>query len=235
MIAFAALIGVAIAVLVYLFWPRPKVSKAQLGIESAPREPVLQPAWERLVERSRMPKRQRKFAEQLPDVLQLLITTLRAGFGLTQALDAVTKDAEEPSRTEWEQVLTASRMGQDMAVAMRALAERMGCPDLAWIAGAVEINRDTGGNLAEVLSNIQDTIRSRARMRGKIRTLTAEGRLSARILTALPLVVIAWQAISNPDRFSVFLHGAGPFFLGLAGVLMIVGWFWIRRIVTIKL
>ena len=142
----------------------------------------------RMVVRSKGRKRQDRFAAQLPDVLQLLVSALRSGFSLPQALDAVVQEADEPARSEFERLLAETRIGQDLAAAMKATAERMGSTDLEWVASAVDINRETGGNLAEALENVTTTIRGeRYRLRRQIRTLTAEGRVSIKVLTGLPI------------------------------------------------
>ena len=92
---------------------------------------------------------------------------------------------------------------------MHALAERMGSKDLDWIVSAIDINRDTGGNLSEVLQKVSTTIRERGRIGRQVRTLTAEGRLSAKILIAMPLLMLVWQWWANPDNFALLTHGIG--------------------------
>ncbi len=131
-------------------------------------------------------KHQAAFAEQLPDVLQLVTTSLRSGFGLAQALDSVAEEAEEPARSAFAQVLVEARLGRDLSDAMRALARRMDSDDLEWVVAAIDINRDTGGNLSEILRTVGATIRERERMARQVATYTAEGRLSARVLTVMP-------------------------------------------------
>ena len=177
-------------------------------------------------------KRQAAFADQLPDVLQLVTTALRSGYGLTQALDSVAEEAEEPARSDFAHVLVESRLGRDLSEAMRALAQRMESEDLEWVVAAIDINRDTGGNLSEILNTVGATIRERQRMGRQVRTLTAEGRLSARILTVLPLVMALWQWRANPKAFALLTHGGGLVALIAAGVLMIVGTVWTRKIVN---
>jgi tight adherence protein B len=177
-------------------------------------------------------KRQAAFADQLPDVLQLLTTALRSGYGLTQALDSVAEDAEEPARSEFAHVLVESRLGRDLSDSMHALARRMDSKDLEWVVAAIDINRDTGGNLSEILSTVGATIRERQRMARQVRTLTAEGRLSARILTVLPFLMAFWQWRMNPDNFSLLTSGGGLAALVIAGILMILGTIWVRRIVN---
>jgi tight adherence protein B len=177
-------------------------------------------------------KRQAAFADQLPDVLQLVTTALRSGYGLTQALESVAEEAEEPSRSEFAHVLVESRLGRDLSDAMRALARRMDSEDLEWVVSAIDINRDTGGNLSEILNTVGATIRERQRMARHVRTLTAEGRLSARILTVLPFAIALWQWRVNPDNFALLLHGAGLVALIIAGIFMVVGTIWVRKIVN---
>ena len=177
-------------------------------------------------------KRQAAFADQLPDVLQLVTTALRSGYGLTQALDSVAEEAEEPGRSEFAHVLVESRLGRDLSEAMRALARRMESEDLEWVVAAIDINRDTGGNLSEILNTVSATIRERERMARQVGTLTAEGRLSARILTVLPLLMTFWQWRSNPKAFALLTHGGGLVALIVAGILMVLGTIWVRRIVN---
>lgn len=177
-------------------------------------------------------KRRGAFADQLPDVLQLVTTALRSGFGLTQALESVAEEAEEPARSEFSHVLVESRMGRDLSDSMRALAERMQSKDLEWVVAAIDINRETGGNLSEVLHTVGATIRERGRMARQVRTLTAEGRLSARILMALPLLMLVWQWRTNPDNFELLTYGLGLIALCFAGILMILGGIWVHKIVN---
>ncbi len=176
--------------------------------------------------------RQAAFADQLPDVLQLVTTALRSGFGLTQALESVAEDAEEPARSEFAHVLAEVRLGRDLSDSTNALARRMGSKDLEWAVSAIDINRDTGGNLSEILDRVGATIRERGRIARQVRTLTAEGRLSARILIVLPFLMLAWQWRSNPDNFELLTYGAGLVALVFAGILIAVGAVWVHRIVN---
>jgi Flp pilus assembly protein TadB len=182
--------------------------------------------------RRTMAKRQAAFGEQLPDVLQLVTTALRSGYGITQALESVSEEAEEPARSEFAHVLVEARLGRDLSDSLRALARRMENIDLEWVVSAIDINRETGGNLSEVLQQAGETIRERDRLSRQVLTLTAEGRLSARILVAFPLVMLLWQWRANPDNFSLLTHGTGLVYLAIAGLLMIVGSLWVHKIVN---
>jgi tight adherence protein B len=115
---------------------------------------------------------------------------------------------------------------------MRALAQRMESADLEWVVAAIDINRDTGGNLSEILNTVSSTIRERQRMARQVKTLTAEGRLSARILMVLPLLMAFWQWRANPASFALLMHGGGLVALIIGGILMVLGTIWIRRIVN---
>lgn len=175
--------------------------------------------------------RQAAFADQLADVLQLLTTALRSGYGITQAMESVAEEAEEPARTEFAHVLAEVRLGRDLSESLHALADRMESPDLEWVVSAIDINRETGGNLSEILDRVGVTIRERGRVARQVRTLTAEGRLSARILTALPAVMLLWQWRVNPENFSLLTRGAGLVALVAAGILLFLGATWVRKIV----
>jgi tight adherence protein B len=177
-------------------------------------------------------KRQTAFADQLPDVLQLVTTALRSGYGITQAIESVAEEAEEPARSEFAHVLVQVRLGRDLSDSMRDLAERMQSKDLDWVVSAIDINRETGGNLSEVLQTVSTTIRERGRVARQVRTLTAEGRLSARILSGLPLLILVWQWRVNPDNFALLTQGAGLIALAFAGILMVIGTLWVRKVVN---
>ena len=177
-------------------------------------------------------RRRAAFADQLPDVLQLVTTALRSGYGITQALESVAEEAEEPARSEFANVLAESRLGHDLSESMHALAGRMDSKDLDWVISAIDINRETGGNLSEILHTVSTTIRERGRVARQVRTLTAEGRLSARILTGLPLLMLLWQWRVNPDNFALLTHGVGLIALLFAGILMVLGTLWVRKVVN---
>ena len=177
-------------------------------------------------------KRRKAFADQVPDLLQLITTSLRSGYGITQALTSVAEEADEPARSEFAHVLTEARLGRDLSESLRALAVRMDNVDLEWMTGAIDINRDTGGNISETLGQVSLTVRDRERMHRQVLTLTAEGRLSARILIALPFVMSLIQWRTNPEAFALLFQGIGMVALICGAVSMLIGWFWVRRLVN---
>lgn len=177
-------------------------------------------------------QRQRKLADQLGDTLQLLAGSLRSGHGLIQALDMVTREAESPTAEEFHRVIVEARLGRDLSEALDALAERAENEDFEWVVQAMRIHREVGGDLAEILDGVGETIRDRNRVRGQIRALTAEGRLSAILLMALPFLVGGWMWIANPDYISeLFVRPAGRIILAFGAALMTIGAFVMKRLV----
>ncbi len=177
-------------------------------------------------------RRRRAFVEQLPDLLQVVCSMLRSGYGLLQALDAAAAEATDPTKEWLQRALMEVRTGRDLASALRSLADRVGSVDFHWVVAAIEINREVGGDLARTFETLADTIRERDRLRRQVRTLTAEGRMSAYMMLALPPIVALLSGLANPDFFGVLLKGAGLVLLALAVVLMAVGWYWMHKIVS---
>lgn len=179
-------------------------------------------------------KRRYAFAEQLDDTLQLMASGLRAGHSLPAALDAVANEAESPTAEEFARLLNKNRIGYDLSQAIEECAERMDCDDLAWTAQAVAIHREVGGNLGEVLDHVGDTIRERNQIRRQVRTLSAEGRVSANVLIALPLGIAAVLAVISPEYVKVFVTTPiGMVLIGISLVLFTIGVLWLRRITKI--
>ncbi len=180
-------------------------------------------------------RRAAAFAEQLPDVLQIVASSLRSGFTLSQALDSVVREGTEPASSEFARALTEARLGADLEDALEAVAERMRCRDLSWVVEAVRISREVGGNLAEVLLTTVSTMRERAQMRRQVRTLSAEGRLSAWILVCLPIMIGGWLLLTRRDYLQpLFSTSIGIGMLAGAGLLVVVGAFWMSRLVKVE-
>ena len=143
-------------------------------------------------------RRQRAFADQLEDSLQLMSSGLRAGHSLLQALDGVSQESHQPASEEFARIINETRVGRDMAQALDETAARMASKDFAWVAQAIAINRQVGGNLAEVLDTVGGTIRERGQIRRQVKALSAEGKLSAIVLMALPFGVTGFLARDQP-------------------------------------
>jgi len=172
--------------------------------------------------------------EQLPDVLTIMASSLRAGHSFLQALDTTAREIAAPANVEFQRLVAEIRLGRPAEDALESLADRVGSADFRWAVLAVNIQREVGGNLAEILDNVSDTLRERAMMRRQIRVLTAEGRLSAWVLAILPFAIAIYMFAVNPDYISLlFTKQIGLFMLGTAGVLMVLGILWMRKIVDI--
>ncbi|HUG31495.1 MAG TPA: type II secretion system F family protein, partial [Acidimicrobiia bacterium] len=155
-------------------------------------------------------RRQNAFADQLDDSLQLLAGTLRAGYGILQAIDSLSKEAERPTADEFRRVVLEARLGRDFHDSLKAMAERLESLDFKWVVDAIQINQEVGGDLSEVLDNVGETIRDRNQIRRQISALSAEGRLSAIILLILPFAVgILISFIVPGYTQELFTHPAG--------------------------
>lgn len=177
-------------------------------------------------------RRQERFARQLGDTLQLISGALRTGYGLSQAIDVVARESESPTADEFRRLTMEVRLGREFPDGLRALGERVRSTDFNWVVQAFDIHREVGGDLAEVLENVGATIRDRNRIRRHVRALSAEGRMSAAVLFALPVGMAAATAVLNPEYLDELTGtGAGRALLAAAVGLMAVGGLWLRRIV----
>jgi tight adherence protein B len=175
-----------------------------------------------------------KLQGQLADVCMILASSLRAGHSFLQSLDTVSKEIGEPAATEFNRALAEIRLGRPVEEALTALADRIASVDLEWAVTAINIQRKVGGNLAEVLETVAGTIRERETLRRQVRALTSEGRLSATILTVLPFLIAGYLMMVNPKYLANLTETSiGVMAIGVAGILMIVGYVWMRRIVKI--
>ncbi len=181
-------------------------------------------------------RRAKKLEQQLPDTLNLLASTLKAGYSFVQGIDAVGNEAEEPLAGEFRRTVNEARLGKDLDHALDDLAERVDSIDLLWAIVAIKIQREVGGNLAELLSTVADTMTSRARLRGEVSALTAEGRMSAMVLLLLPFGVgIAMYFMNESYISTLWTHPLGYGAIGVAIVSMIIGAFWMRKIIDIEI
>jgi tight adherence protein B len=143
-------------------------------------------------------KRIATFQEQLPDVLNLIVGSLRAGYGLIQAMKLVAQEMPSPSREEYERVSNELSLGISLHNALGHLVERMESEDLALVVTAINIQHEVGGNLGNILDTISDTIRERVRVQGEIRTMTSMQRMTGYMLAAMPFFVAAILMVLNP-------------------------------------
>jgi tight adherence protein B len=187
-----------------------------------------------LVVEVQLQRRLTRILGQLPDMLLLLSSSLRAGHSFMQALDGVSQEIGEPAAHELSRVVAEIRLGRPVDQAMNGLADRVGSEDFGWAVMAVNVQRDVGGNLAEVLDTVAETLREREVIRRQVKVLSAEGRISAWILSLLPLLLALYIFRVNPSYMEVlFTTRIGLMMLAGGGSLMVIGILWLRKLVRI--
>ena len=180
-------------------------------------------------------RRAGKFESQLPDSLLLVATSLSTGFSLQQALDAVARDAPEPTAKELSRALAEARIGADVADALERVGARMSSLNMEWASMAIRIQRQVGGNLAETLRTTAATLREREALRRQVRALSAEGRLSAYILIALPIFLFLYLLKVNYGYIQLLWTTPLGWFMTIGGlVFMAIGIVWMRRVVKVE-
>jgi tight adherence protein B len=183
----------------------------------------------------RQSRRENAFAAQLPDILQLLAGSLRAGYSLPQAMDTVVREARAPIGSEFNRALTESRLGVPPEDALEAISRRTRSRDFAWIVMAIRIQRDVGGNLAELLTTVADTLRERQRLRRHVSALSAEGRLSGIILASLPVVFSLYLLMVEPEYLRpLFTTPLGLLLILFGTLMLVVGGIWMARVVKVR-
>lgn len=178
--------------------------------------------------------RRNKFVRQLPDALAALASALRAGRSLGQAVDALARDMPSPMGRELRKISAEVRLGRKLADALDEAAERMGSRDFRWAVLAMQIQAEVGGNLAELLDRVGETMRARARLKGDVKALTAEGRASAMMLVVMPPALGLVMFAVNPSYMRPLVtETAGQVMLGVSAVMITGGFFWMKKMVTI--
>jgi tight adherence protein B len=187
-----------------------------------------------LVGRARS-KRREAFAAQLDGTLQLLAGSLRAGYGLLQAVSNIAAEAAAPTGQEFGRIMVETRLGRDLVESLTALAQRMDSPDFRWVTQAIEIQRSVGGDLSQILDTVGQTIRERNQIRRQIKALSAEGRISSYILIAIPFFLAAFILVMAPEFIApLWTTTSGLVAIAVGVVLMLVGIAWIRRLVRLR-
>ena len=180
-------------------------------------------------------RRESAFADQLDETLQIIAGSLRAGYSLPQSLATVALETEVPTSVEFSRIVNETRVGRDLDLSLTDTARRTRNADFFWVAQAISINREVGGNLAEVLEGVGSTIRQRAALRRQVKALAAEGKLSAFVLGALPFVLFAAMWILNRAYVTLlFTTLPGVVMLVAAIVLLAVGLLWLSRMIKIR-
>jgi tight adherence protein B len=183
--------------------------------------------------------RLKKFDSQLGDMLNLMVNGLRAGYSTLQAMEAVSREMPSPIADEFRRVVQEMQLGIPMEDALDHLMRRIASDDLDLIVTAVNVQREVGGNLAEILDVISYTIRERVRIKGEIQALTAQGRATAWVISMLPLTLMVLLYLVNREYFMQFFNpetrGCGIPMLVLAGIMVGSGFYATQRIVDIDI
>ncbi|WP_411721276.1 type II secretion system F family protein [Mycetocola sp.] len=183
----------------------------------------------------RAARRRAKFSDQLDESLTLLAGGLRAGHSLLRAVDAASQETESPTAEEFARVVNETRLGRDLGDALSNTATRMRSEDFEWVAQAIAINREVGGNLSMVLDQVSHTIRERNEIRRQVRALAAEGKMSAWVLILLPVGVFLFLLMTQPSYFEGFFSNLlGIIALVVAAILLLVGSLWMMAVVKVK-
>lgn len=181
-------------------------------------------------------RRQKQFDSLLPDTLQLLASTLRAGYSLMQGVEAVSQEVSEPVGRELRRVVTEARLGRPLEESLDGVAARMDSGDFEWAVMAVRIQREVGGNLAELLVTVAETMTERERLRRDVAALTAEGKISAIVLGALPVLIGLFIWGANPGYLDpLFDQLVGKIMLFGSVALALGGFFWMNKIIDIEI
>lgn len=193
------------------------------------------PVAAKVVLKIRAGRRRKEFAKQLDNTLRIIASSLRAGQSLPIALNSVAADAAPPMSEEITRIINENRLGRDLVEAMSDAATRTGSEDFQWFAEAVEVQRDSGGNLNDIIDTVAETIRGRAEIREKVRAYSAEGKASCYVLMALPVALAFAYTLMNPGYLDpLFTTTVGRLLLGISAILYTVSWFWMRAIIAIK-
>jgi len=180
-------------------------------------------------------RRNAKFSDQLSDALMIMAGALRSGFGVGQAIDTVAEEMDDPIGAEFRRAILETRLGRDIEDALQGIAERVQNEDFEWVIDAMRINRQVGGDLAQILDQVGDTIRARNRLKRQVAALTAEGRMSALVLGFLPIGMGLILYSSNPDYMDpLFSRTIGWIMLGVAVGLLVTGALWLKKMIDIE-
>ncbi len=181
-------------------------------------------------------KRLAMLGKQLSDALNILCNALRVGQSVQTAMKNVAEEMEEPISREFMRVYRETQYGMSLEASLNGMVQRTRNPDLELMCSAILIQRQIGGNLAQILQNISDTINQRIQMRGEVKTLTSAGRMSGYIIGALPLFILLILMFINPSYIEMFFETqSGRIMLGISVVLEAIGFIFVNKIVNIKM
>lgn len=180
-------------------------------------------------------KRARAFEAQLPEILDMLSASLKAGHGFDQALQAMASDVGEPAASEFQRVIAETHLGRPLESALRDLGDRVRSEDLLFVLDAIMVQRQVGGSLADLFELVSETVRSREQFRRKLRAATGMARLSARVLTGLPVAAAAMLTLVNHVYMApLFTTSGGHIMMAVIVVMLLVGGVVLRRVGEVK-
>lgn len=180
-------------------------------------------------------KRLQRIEEQLPTMLQVLASSLDSGASILGALELAASDGDPPLADEFSRVVAETRVGRPLIESLEAMASRVGSNDLTWTVEAIRIQHQAGGRLAETLRVLADFMRTRLEVRGEVRALSAEARLSAKVLTGLPIVLAGYLFVFRRSYFEpLYATTGGRFMIGVAVVGIVAGSLWMRRLASVE-
>jgi tight adherence protein B len=185
--------------------------------------------------RRRISRRKRKFEAQFPDALTLIGSSLSAGHTFLRSIQLMCEEAEPPISEEFARVVSETQLGDPLVDALERMAQRLDVRDVDWVVQAIRIQQTVGGKLADLLHTLADFIRAREEIRREIDVLTAEGKISAYVLGALPFFLAIFIQVSNPGYLDPMFSGWGPIWLGGAVVSVALGMVLIFRMIKVDI
>jgi tight adherence protein B len=192
---------------------------------------LLSPLFAKTFLTRRITRRKKRFEEQFPDALTLIASSLSAGHTFLRSIQMMMEEAEDPIAEEFGRVVHETQLGDPLVDSLDRMAQRLEVRDAEWVVQAIRIQQTVGGKLADLLHTLADFIRAREEIRREIDVLTAEGRISAYVLGALPLFLMLVIQVLNPGYMSPMFQGWGWVWLAGAGASIAIGMIWILRMV----
>jgi tight adherence protein B len=195
---------------------------------------VLSPIGGRIFVSQKVAARKKAFEKQFPEALSLIAGSLNAGHTFLRAIQMMTEEAEPPISEEFARVVYETRLGDPLVDALERMATRLDIRDMEWVVQAIRVQQTVGGKLADLLHTLADFIRAREEVRREVAALTAEGRISAYVLGAMPPVLLVAFTIMDKSYMAPIYHGWGPLVLAMTGVSVVIGVVTILRMVRIE-
>lgn len=182
----------------------------------------------------RITRRRKDLEAQLPEALSIIASSLSAGHTFLRSIQMLCEESQPPLSEEFQRVVAETRLGGSVVDALDGMAKRLDIKDLTWVVQAIRIQQQVGGKLADLLHTLADFIRAREDIRREVDVLTAEGRISSWVLSALPVLILLAVQVTSPDYLQPFYQGWGILVLAMTGAAILTGFLIIRRMVQIE-